>query len=302
MASTPSPPSGPQSTLEAEFRGRLDEHGYGFQYAVQRHVTELFAQRRSFWTVEVAEFPVEHRGRVTHIDLILSLRSEPSLPFFLVAECKRANPALSDWCFVRTPETRNHGQVVAESLMVSTTGVVSTTGAAAGRYAEPEFLWQSEKVYNLGFPIKDSNKKGDKAGEGRSVLDEAIVQVWRGTSGFIGFLGANLRFLRVRANHAHGLVMPVIFTTANLWTSSVDISGSDLTTGTVPTTNLTKVSYVWLKHNLSPDLRHSFDSGYTADKSRTLQDHLMLDYTRCVGIVTASGIEEFVRFDHWSAL
>lgn len=88
----------------------LNRHGYGFQFSVLKKADELARQRKSAWDFEVCEFPVEG-GPGTRIDFVLSRpprRGDGSKYYFLIAECKRANPALSNWCFARAPFTRHN--------------------------------------------------------------------------------------------------------------------------------------------------------------------------------------------------
>ncbi|MFZ1804688.1 MAG: hypothetical protein WAU05_12245, partial [Nitrospira sp.] len=85
-----------------DVRKVLGSHGYGFQYAVLRRAEELAAERRSKWVFEAAEFPVGTAESPTHIDFIL--RNAHST-VYLVGECKRANPAHANWCFLKAPYT-----------------------------------------------------------------------------------------------------------------------------------------------------------------------------------------------------
>src|SRR5437868_2933256 len=77
-------------------------HGYGFQYALLRTAQRLFVEGKSRWEFEAAEFPVGEERSGTHIDFILE---DAQWKVFLVAECKRADPARSSWCFVHAPAT-----------------------------------------------------------------------------------------------------------------------------------------------------------------------------------------------------
>ena len=45
-----------EGQLADRFRALLDQHGYGFQYAVIRKLDEIF-RREKRWLFEVAEFP-----------------------------------------------------------------------------------------------------------------------------------------------------------------------------------------------------------------------------------------------------
>lgn len=79
----------------------LDSHGYGFQYAVLAAAERLFKPGDgSPWHHPVAEFPVEVKNYDYHIDIILEHYRRPLI---MVGECKRANPALRNWCFLRAP-------------------------------------------------------------------------------------------------------------------------------------------------------------------------------------------------------
>src|SRR5262249_8923505 len=76
-------------------------HGYGFQYAVLAAAERLFKPGLgSPWRHPVAEFPVEINHVHSHVDIILEHYRRPMM---MVGECKRANPALRNWCFLRAP-------------------------------------------------------------------------------------------------------------------------------------------------------------------------------------------------------
>jgi len=93
------------------FQKALNRHGYGFQFSVLK-IAENLAKKvdrheRSRWNFLFSEVPVEVQGSGTRIDFILSRsRSDLSPFFYLICECKRANPKLSNWCFVRAPRGR----------------------------------------------------------------------------------------------------------------------------------------------------------------------------------------------------
>src|SRR6267143_1937049 len=82
--------------LGEDYRKVLNHHGYGFQYSVIEFIDKLRRERRCDWELEASEFPVIVQGRSTRIDFVF----RKNRPFvYLVGECKRANPALSNWCF-----------------------------------------------------------------------------------------------------------------------------------------------------------------------------------------------------------
>jgi hypothetical protein len=278
--------------LEDAFRSELDRHGFGFHHAVVKHIASL----RTPWRVEEIEFPIEHRGRPHHIDLIL--RGEGG-QLLIVGECKRANPALVDWCFVRFPNLPFAEFVPLEWLRIDMSNT-EVRRVVAG--LDVQNARASRQVYNLGVPVKGS-LKGDEAGDNKTALDGAVEQVVRCSSGLIAFLGKNpqlLEFERDLAGERIRLVavVPAVFTTANLWTSDLDLSAADLSTGNVPKASLTRVPWLWLKHNVSPGLTHSIPPP-DPDRRETLRDFLLRDYARAVAIVSVGGIAEFLHDGHF---
>src|SRR5215213_2175879 len=97
------------NSVRKHFETELRKNGFGFQYAVVKKVNELYRNGSAF-IPEVVEFPTAIQGKDTRIDLILSRTPNHTSgynPFIIIAECKRANPAWSRWCFVQTPSFSN---------------------------------------------------------------------------------------------------------------------------------------------------------------------------------------------------
>jgi hypothetical protein len=94
-----------ESSLEAEvtkdFEHSLNKQGYGFQAAVIRILEDRAQRGLSPWRREASEFPVEVNGAGTRIDIILK-DGRGGNPLYMLAECKRVDPALGRWCFIRT--------------------------------------------------------------------------------------------------------------------------------------------------------------------------------------------------------
>jgi hypothetical protein len=73
--------------------------------------------QRASWMFDSAEFPVVAGGSTTHVDFILRSRSRRT---YLVAECKRADPARARWCFARAPYTWHNpikGEVIFDQFV-----------------------------------------------------------------------------------------------------------------------------------------------------------------------------------------
>ena len=273
------------ASLSDSFRRHLNTHGYGFQYAVLKHIRNM---PRTRWEVEAVELPVSFRGRATHIDFVLrNCWAEPLLR--VAAECKRANPALVDWGFVRTPDMSDAAVLTLEVVRFQSGGL-KTAGL------ESHNFWHSDRVYNLGFPIKGC-EKGDSAGSSRTALDDAIAQVLRGANGLMEYLAGNPKLLRGHGpDDRSGRVLPVVFTTARLWASDIELSESDLASGNVPEGSLKKLEWLWLKQNISTDLRHSLSPASRPDvPDPSLEDYIRRDYVRVIAIVSMAGIDSFLE-------
>lgn len=88
----------------------------------------------------MSEFPVESE-KGTRVDFVLERKASNSYKrLFLVAECKRANPATANWCFVKSPYPhRNiwgsteyvHLECVKKMLGANTLRGVSVRGVKA---------------------------------------------------------------------------------------------------------------------------------------------------------------------------
>jgi hypothetical protein len=268
----------------------LNENGYSFQYTLLKAIKDLHDKRLTPWSFEVAEFPVAINGTPVHIDFILK-NTKSAEPFFLIAECKRANPALSNWCFVKVPyvsKGRDYGGV--ERIVREAVGNLGGT-----------FLHASEAtddIYHLGFEVKS-----DQKGEGnlhKGQINEAVTQVLRGLNGLIQY---HLDKLKRRnpsspAERYSTSFVPVIFTTADLWVSDVAIRDADLSTGNknISDSQLTKREWLFFHYAVSPNLKH--ESHFLSDHD-DLSDVLYFKYTRTIAIVNPSGLESFLSNNLW---
>lgn len=224
----------------------LNYHGYSFHYAVLREAEELYEKGRTNWVFGVSEYPVCVNGFDTRIDFVLRNRNKTR---YLIAECKRANPASSNWCFVRAPYSRRNisdfRSVLVEGLKFTEDGLVLFNG---------ETLDNSERLYHLGFELR-TGQKGETGVSSRGAIEEAAIQVCKGFNGFIEELkkkGKN--FLNESANPI--VIIPVIFTTARLFVSEVDLGSADIETGNLELTDvdLSERSWIWYEYNLSPSI------------------------------------------------
>lgn len=267
----------------AEAYGRvLNSHGYAFQHSVIRVAETLYREGRTQWIFEASEFPVNVRGKDTRIDLIMRKRDSR---IHIIGECKRANPALSNWCFARVPYLRrnpNPEKILVEYARRDIQGRV-VTGVESDR---------SQNIYHLGLEVK-THLKGDEQGTGRGAIEQAAGQVCLGVNGMVEFLSTHNNIL---GGENKFFFVPVIFTTAKIWTSTVDLGSADVEKGELElgSNSLTEASWIWLQYHLSPALRHSMVIENTpSDLGGTLEN----EFARTIAIVSPRGMDEFFQRD-----
>ena len=274
-----------QTLIEAGFRKALDQHGYSFQYAVLRIVNELH-KVNSPWFPVVPEFGVEAKGRDTRIDFVLGTRTAR---LFLVCECKRANPATANWCFAQAdwPDKEHH-------KAKTTAAALRRTPEGHPRINQANVLY-AEQGYQVALQVRTS-ETGEASGSGRGDIEEASTQVCRGLNGLLDFFSTRDDLL------PHGTTawfVPVVFTTAALWTSTVDLGSSDIATGRLPAGDLGLVrkDWLWLDYPQSPGIKHSLLHDPVVPRS--LRDIFYAEGLRRVAIVSPTGIEPFLTAPPW---
>jgi hypothetical protein len=258
----PSPKQKPAKPIEdvigAGFKNVLDSHGYSFQEAVVRAISQVGSP--SAWTPWVPEFPVQIHGHSTRIDLVLTNRTNR---IYLVCECKRANPAIANWCFARSSYHANVGlsqQSYLEVLQRQHGGAIACTIRE---------LLHSSRLYQIAVEVKGQIRKGDKFGQGRGQIEDAATQVCRGLNGLI------------QACYTKGLprlgvdtwsFLPVIITTANLWATDTDLSLASIETGKLEEASVAvrSIPWLWYQYPQSPGLKHSVPNNFGSHDLRDI--------------------------------
>ena len=275
--------------LADSFAKELSRHGYGFQFSVIRKARDLINKGKSVWRFVASEFPVEVQGAGTRIDFILKRERTAggfdTTPVFLLAECKRANPKMSNWCFVRNRHTHDQAWGDVEFFIVE----CLEKGENDDFRVYTKQAFGTDKAYHLGVEVR-SNLKGEPSGETGRAIENAATQVSRHLNGYIKAVAANPQFLE---RQKLVLFMPVIFTTARLFVTEVDISLSDLHTGKIELTKdqVEVVPWLYYQYSLSPGLKHSIER---RDQPKTVSDLLESEYIRTIAVVSAEGVEDFL--------
>lgn len=268
--------------LAAGFRKVLDSHGYSFQYAVLKAAEGFCYSGASPWIFEVAELPVTIPGRATRIDFVLK---HPHGHAYLIAECKRTNPRIAKWCFARTPLVmRNFTQTLLVWERVRRFHDELRSEAFGDQYVKD--------AYRLGLELRGPTK-GEATGGGRGAIEQAVTQVLVATNGFVEFLA---RTPELVSPDTTAVLLPAVFTTAELYVSDVALDTAGLGNGKLPNDpNIRNVPWLIYQYHQSPDIGHSVPGNrVTASLGRILE----IDICRSVAIVAPDGIGPFLQ---WSA-
>jgi hypothetical protein len=110
----------------------------------------------------------------------------------------------------------------------------------------------------------------------------------------VEFLSENMQILS-KIDEAY--LLPVVFTTAQIWASDVELSSANLENGDIDLAGTSFVSkpYVFYQYHLSPGLKHSRSP---VSRPTTIGAFMDSEYVRTIAVVTASGIEQFLN---WSS-
>lgn len=257
----------------------INQHGFAFQYTVVRIIENMAKSDRWAWAVEGIEVPVEVRGEPTHIDIVLKRRADPA---YLVAECKRANPKLSNWCFLKAPYATSY-RILSE-ILVEVVNKFDGNKFMAGMDSRG-----AGDVYHIPFELK-TRKEGEPYDKGRGAIEDAVTQVLRHLNGFVGLVSRAQPYLR---ELKRAFILPVIFTTAKLFTCDADLSSADILDGSIDLERsmIKEVSWLYYQYNQSPGLKHEVLSQH---KIGDLHDFIAAESCRTIAIVNSSGIEDFL--------
>lgn len=259
---------------------KLQEQGYGFHSAVVNELEGLYQENKSRWLFQTSELPVENNSKETQIDIVLKHNSKP---YFMVLECKRANPAYSNWCFVKTHSYRrdqDDEKSIFERVFIDLTTPISRDLSASKLYKD---------IYDVPIEVK-SNKKGNSGGPGKGEINNAVTQVCKSVNGFMNFLNKNNHLIDVENGN---VIIPVIITTANLWVGLNNLKESELTTGNIKDLSITEVSSIALRYHLTPSLTNKLK--YKGTTGGKIGDIFERKFTRTIMIVSASGLEDFLN-------
>jgi len=130
-------------------------------------------------------------------------------------------------------------------------------------------------------------------------LLDAIAQVTTGANGMLEALTIEADLLKGMTRSLAGeplSIVPVVFTTARLLITTVDLSSASLKTGLLPVGEFqaSEVPWLFLTTNQSVDLKH--ERGTSASRPpRDLRDIIQGFYERTIAVVSPDGIDDFLE-------
>src|SRR4030042_1802724 len=169
------------NTISEALKARLNEHGYCFQYASLEFIRNIIPQLDdSPWIFQASEFPVQvkDKDKGTRIDFVLRSKHSRARKIFLLFECKRSNPALKNWCFLRLPyvrKDRTSEYFFAETVSMPMGSKIKSTGKILS-------LTKTNGFYHIAIEVK-SGEKGNQNGKSFGEIEDASTQICRGLNG-----------------------------------------------------------------------------------------------------------------------
>jgi hypothetical protein len=142
--------------------------------------------------------------------------------------------------------------------------------------------------YHIALEVK-TDKVGNRSGKSDGI-EGAVTQLCVGLNGMAHFFARNLH---IHESETGIDFLPVLFTTAEIYTTELDLRTANIIDGNVTFKDTDIESKPWIayQYHQSPNLKHSLVSGTWPNK---IGDILDFAYVRTVLVVSASGIESFL--------
>jgi hypothetical protein len=228
----------------------LNIHGTPFEHLCQYHL-----QQSPYWTFKSSRYPVEFPPSYTPQVLLTKNReldlwgtcNSPGLKIELLVECKKNNREYTDWIFfpVRHPtlpslltlgyrssrEAGGHWAPYRQTLDLITPTSIAITDD--GRETKGNYQAKWEQSQNNGKQLpKDFTKTSNAA------ITDAANQIALATQALLLKERRNQMALAGRQADPmppwHHVFLPLVVTTANLWTCQFPADKVDSTTGEIP--------------------------------------------------------------------
>lgn len=287
----------PQPTSEEEWIiHSINIHGVFFERWCQRVVADSAG-----WTVVAANYPVEYpppsgpiRGRESSLD-IRADREYPTAKLSLIIECKKNNPELANWVFFPAVATGDDwftvsiNQAIVAPPPATNWNVTSGLRGMAASAVLTDEARETRGDYlqtRTNIKTKTSNAAISDASFQVALAKQAIVAE---EARFENAIGASATTPKA-GPHSH-IFVPVIVTTANLFTCKFDPLDVDPHTGEIPFANaqLQPRSRLVYQYGIPKQLQN-----VPSDLAGTLSDGQLARFTRMHIVVVHSS--DFANF------
>ena len=208
----------------------LNSQGYLFQQRCVHEVENISPSRG--WKVNVEEYPVAIHQRETEIDFILHNQSYRT---YGIVECKRAHPDYLIWVFIDVKKdlgtfqaTRLVVREIREGRLVYKNGIPTTIRPQSEAI---NITLDNDSIVTASYGLEIFTRPDkDKKPARPATIDDACYQVFKGLGGFVFEQAEQLNKFAELVNWVY---VPIVITTADLYTVEYNISDVDLKTGSI---------------------------------------------------------------------
>lgn len=288
----------------------LNIHGSFFH----KKCMEVISQSDA-WIVKEKEVPVVLANQTTRLDIVAEFSA--SVRLNLAIECKKVDPTFKSWLFFveRQHGTGDHSYIERYQrvpLVIDSLQKIENTSTR--QHLKWFFTPKDNRSQVIphpvcydGYEIKFDRGKRGKLNfkqihkSARKVkIEDACNQVLLGSRGFV--LEVERRLVGNPNQPFLDLFLPLIITTADLYTCDVDSQNINLQTGEVTDNTEVKLeSQKWLVYNYKPAflVEQPGPITFANNPSKGIPG---LDYMMSVFIVNAEYLSEFLDKIRWSIL
>lgn len=277
----------------------IDTQGFSFQSAVAKAICDIGKRQIEQMILVDVELPVHSGAGETKVDLVAFRRVEPldlgGILEVFVFECKRANPALSKWCFASSGamkgRRRGYHWLQYDSMVLDKKKEPTEIHHVLSQHTASESGPLRFPCAHFGFEVK-SGQKGDSYGGGRDAIEQACSQVMRGVAGLRRLYREQPGLFPFAPDQV--TFIPVILTTAQLYAVATDLDTADLLTGELTgNPDASHADTIILQYMRSSNFGH----GDLADQFGALDllnNYTLHEHVRSIAIVQASGLQGFI--------
>ena len=293
-------PNPPVPPLEEIVALALNEQGYLLQHKLANVVQSKGPDGRYShnWHIEAEEVPVSiPGGRETRVDLLLRhgpVRpgQERQNPWRVVLEAKRSSRDFKRWVFFG--QTNRHPGPSKNQYYFERADLAGMWNQSEQKDPPMTHRLDSRtsasecEVFDFGVEVKIERPEKGKPASATVAIEDALYQVTLGQAG----IAAHLR----RAKELEFRLIPVVVTTAELYTAQFHNDRVSLDRGTIESADLTLQPKDWLAVNYRVSDVICQTSQFSTNVSADIAARLVSFQVRTVFIVQTTHIQTFLAW------